>query len=205
MSKIIDLTHILIKSMPVHSFDEPVSLEKIRSLEVNKYNDWKLSSGMHAGTHIDGPGHLTNSNILMSSIPVDRFIGKGYLVDARNKIIDESLLKNLPNQEDLIVLILTELDKKFGTNKYFNNYPVISTNFAKELVKHKIKMIGIDFFSPDKYPFEIHKMFFENNILIIENLTNLENLVGIKNFTVIALPLKTETDSALARVIAIVD
>ncbi|MFA6535332.1 MAG: hypothetical protein WCS92_03690 [Candidatus Babeliales bacterium] len=66
-------------------------------------------------------------------------------------------------------------------------------------------MIGIDFFSPDKYPFETHKIFFENNILIIENLTNLESLEEIKNFTVIALPLKTETDSALARVIAIID
>lgn len=164
---------------------------------------------MHVGTHIDGPGHLTESKTLLCDIPVDRFVGKGYLIDARNKTIDEFLLKDLPAQDNLIVLILTGFDKKFGTKgsgeDYFNNHPVISANFAKELVKHKIKMIGIDFFSPDKYPFEIHKIFFENSILIIENLTNLESLLGIKNFTVVALPIKTETDSALARVIAIID
>ena len=66
-------------------------------------------------------------------------------------------------------------------------------------------MLGIDFFSPDTYPFKIHKIFLKNHILIIENLTNLEHLLGIKNFTIVALPLKTETDSALARVVAIVD
>ena len=55
------------------------------------------------------------------------------------------------------------------------------------------------------YPFEVHKIFFQHDTLIVENLTHLEKLVGIKNFTIVALPLKTETDSALARVIAIVD
>ncbi len=205
MPRIIDLTHKFTKSMPVHHFDEPTSIEKIRNLAENKYIDWMLTSGMHVGTHIDGPGHLTESKVLLSEFPADRFVGKGYLIDARNKTIDESLLKDLPTEDNLIVLILTGSDKKFGSADYFNNHPIISVNFANELVKHKIKMIGIDFFSPDKYPFETHKIFFENNILIIENLTNLESLLELNNFKVVALPLKTETDSALARVIAIVD
>jgi kynurenine formamidase len=205
MQKIIDLTHKFTKSMPVHSFDDPVSIEKIRNLIDDKYNDWRLSCAMHVGTHIDGPGHLTDSDVLISDFSADKFVGKGYLIDARNKPIDESLLKDLPLQEGLIVLILTGSDKKFGTKEYYDSYPIISVNFAKELVKHKIKMVGIDFFSPDKYPFDTHKVFFSNNILIIENLTNLESLVGIKDFTIVALPLKLETDSALARVIAIVN
>lgn len=44
----------------------------------------------------------------------------------------------------------------------------------------------------------------QNDILIIENLTRLEQLVGVQNFEVIALPLKLATDSALARVVAVV-
>lgn len=202
---VIDLTLKFTKNMPVHSFDESATIKKIRNLTDNKYNDWRITSGMHVGTHIDGPGHLSNSELLMSSIPADKFIGKGYLVDARNKIIDESLLTNLPKEENLVVMILTGFDKKFGTDEYFNRHPVISVDFSKRLVKNKIKMIGLDFFSPDNYPFEVHKIFLENNILIIENLTNLESLIGIKNFTVVALPIKTETDSALARVVAIVN
>jgi len=202
--KIIDLTHTFTKVMHVHSDDVPASVEKVRTFVDDTFNDWKISSGMHAGTHIDGPGHLTDSQVLIASIPVEKFIGKGYVIDARNKTLDPSLLKKLPKEEHLIVLILTGLDKNFGTKEYFNNHPLISLAFAQELVKHNIKMIGIDFFSPDTYPFEVHKIFFNYDVFIIENLTNLESLLGIEDFTVIALPLKTETDSALARVIALV-
>lgn len=201
---IIDLTLTFTNTMPVHYYDEPASLEKIRTLKDNHYNDWRLCSGMHIGTHIDGPGHLTDSNTLLSNIPANRFVGRGYVTDARNKTIDASLLKNITFEPDSIVLICTETDKKFGTKDYFEHYPIVGRDFAEELVKNKISMIGIDFFSPDQYPFEIHKLLFEHDILIIENVTNLEKLIGVQNFTVVALPIKTETDSALARVIAIV-
>lgn len=204
MTKVIDLTHTFTSAMPVHAYDEPATIEKIRILKDNHYNDWRLCSGMHVGTHIDGPGHLTNSTTVLSSIPADRFIGKGCIIDARNKIIDKTLLNNVTIEPNSIMLICTGTDKKFGTKDYFEHHPVLSKDFAEELIKHKIKMIGIDFFSPDHYPFEIHKIFFAHNILIIENLTNLEKLIGIKDFTVVALPLKTETDSALARVVAMV-
>lgn len=205
MPKIIDLSQTFTKAMPVYFFDEPASIEKIRNLAENKYNDWRLTSGMHVGTHIDGPGHLTDSKVLLSDVGAEKFVGKGYLIDARNKALDTSLLHDLPKEEGLIILVLTGFDKKFGFVEYFNNHPIMSADFANKLIKCNIKMIGIDFFSPDTYPFEVHKIFFQHNVLIIENLTNLESLLGIKNFTIIALPIKTETDSALARVVAILD
>lgn len=202
--KFIDLTHTFTKSMPVSPFDEPARIEQNRTLKTNKYTDWRLTSGMHVGTHIDGPGHLTDSKKLLSDYPVDRFVGAGFLVDARNKTIDASLLAQMPDKPDLIVLVLTGQDKKFGNKEYFTDYPIFTLEFAQEIVKRKIKMVGIDSFSPDKYPFAIHQLFFDNNILIVENLTGLEQLVGVKNFEVIALPLKLATDSAPARVISLV-
>lgn len=205
MLKILDLTHRFTQSMPVHPYDEKASLKKIRNLNDDKYNDWLLSSSMHVGTHIDGPGHLTQSQIVIADISPDRFVGKGYLIDARNKAIDQSLLQNMPYQEGLIVLIITGTDKNFGTQKYFEYYPTLSAEFAKAVAARKIKMLGIDCCSPDNYPFDIHKIFFDNDILIIENLTSLESLLNVQEFTVIALPLKTDTDSALARVIAIIN
>lgn len=205
MPRIIDLTHTFTASMPVYTFDEKASITKIRDLDKDKYNDWQLITGMHVGTHIDGAGHLTDSTMRLSDLPIETFVGTGYLIDARNCPIAPSLLKNIPQSDNLIVLILTGSDKKFGSPEYFTNYTVISMEFAQELVKHKVKMVGIDFFSPDKYPFDVHKLFFEHDIFIIENLTNLEKLLNVKNFKVFALPLKTETDSALARVVAVID
>lgn len=204
MPIIIDLTHIFTASMPVHPFDEPTSLTQTRTLENDSYNDWRLCSGMHAGTHIDGPGHVTDSNTLLSSLPIDRFVGTGHLVDARNKmIIDASAVQELPDQEGLIVLFLTGHDKRFGTPEYFTNHPIMSEDCAKDLIAHKVKMVGIDCYSPDTHPFPVHQILLAHNILIIENLTNLDRLLG-KTFIVVALPLKTATDSALARVIALV-
>lgn len=192
--------------MPVHSCDEPVSLVQVRTLAENSYNDWKLSSGMHVGTHIDGPGHLIESSVVMSEVPVSRFVGRGYLIDARNKNLEASLLNDLPDEENLIVLILTGMDKHFGTKEYFYNHFVIPVDFARALVKHKnISMVGIDFFSPDVYPFDVHTLLFKHGIFIIENLTNLQQLMGIESFSVIALPLKVAVDSALARVIALAE
>jgi kynurenine formamidase len=64
-------------------------------------------------------------------------------------------------------------------------------------------MIGLDSSSPDQSPFEIHKIFFKNNILICENLTNFDKVFG-KEFDVIALPLNVRADSSIARVVAVV-
>ncbi len=63
-------------------------------------------------------------------------------------------------------------------------------------------MIGMDLPSPDKYPFEIHNMFFENDIPIIENMTNLNELNNIESFEVIALPLKIKAEASPVRVVA---
>jgi kynurenine formamidase len=45
-------------------------------------------------------------------------------------------------------------------------------------------------------------MLFTNNVLIAENLANTERLIGIGPFEVIALPLRIEADSSIARIIA---
>ena len=200
--KTIDLTHTVTVSMPTHSYDEPMSLKKIRELSAHHYTDYQLTTGMHVGTHIDGPAHMLDVTTSIANIPLDRFVGRGYLVDARgHAVIDAPLLDTMPAQHDLIVLVLTGSDKQWGSAGYFQNHPVITEAFAQQLIDRKVKMLGIDMFSPDAYPFAVHKLLLANDILIAENLTNLDQLVGAKDFTVAALPLKIQADSAPARVV----
>jgi kynurenine formamidase len=68
----------------------------------------------------------------------------------------------------------------------------------------KVKAVGFDSSSPDRYPYPVHGILFTNGVLIIENLTNLASLKEVVNFKVIALPLKIHADSSIARVIAVV-
>jgi kynurenine formamidase len=68
----------------------------------------------------------------------------------------------------------------------------------------EVKLFGIDTLSPDASPFSTHDVLLGNGILIAENLTNLDKLLEIKEFTVLALPLKVVADSAPARIIAMI-
>jgi kynurenine formamidase len=50
--------------MPVYPGDDKTSLKASRFLAEDGYNDDRLEISMHAGTHVDGPRHLTASRQL---------------------------------------------------------------------------------------------------------------------------------------------
>ncbi|WP_054957343.1 cyclase family protein [Paenibacillus dakarensis] len=200
---IIDLTHTIQDRLPVFPGDEETTLQHSKVFQNDHYSNHQLNINMHAGTHIDGPMHLTDSNTYLNEIPLETFIGEGCLLDVSNQteIMYKSEYEDLikPNQ---IVILHTGHSKHFGEPLYFTDYPVITMDFAELLVRKQVKMIGLDTPSPDRYPYEIHKFLFNNNILIIENLTNVEQLLNKKSFEIIALPLSIKADSSVARVIA---
>ncbi|HHX11699.1 MAG TPA: cyclase family protein, partial [Clostridiales bacterium] len=107
-------------------------------------------------------------------------------------------------KEDDIVLLYTDYSKFYGSEEYYRKHPIISEELAKFLIHKKIKMIGIDMPSPDRYPFEIHKRLFENDILIIENLTNLAELLDADDFEVFAFPLKIQAEASMVRAVALI-
>jgi kynurenine formamidase len=209
--KIIDLSHELTSGMPVHPFDNSPVVRKTKEFTQDHYTDHELITGMHVGTHIDGPLHMLETGKNISELPLDYCVGRGVLIDARNKFLDRTLLdtlntNNIRISHETIVLILTGHDKTWGTRNYFNSYPVMGKDFAQGLVDMGVHMIGLDTPSPDpmRFPFANHKSLLSHNVFIIENLTKLELLVGVKNFIIVALPLKITTDSSPARVIACV-
>ena len=105
-------------------------------------------------------------------------------------------------QEGDIVLLYTEYDEFFGTDKYFENHPIVDEKLAQFFVDRGVKLIGIDMPSPDQYPFKVHHKLLENDILIIENLRNLKKLEGVKRFEVMAFPLNIRAEASLTRVVA---
>jgi kynurenine formamidase len=130
-------------------------------------------------------------------------MGKGIVLDVSGM----QTIQYLEAYEELIsegtiVILYTGHSQYFGQELYFEQHPVLSREFAELLVRKKIKMIGLDTPSPDEYPFEIHKLLFENGIFIAENLTNLEQLLDLAAFEIIALPLFIKADSAVARIVA---
>lgn len=203
MEKLIDLSRIIEDNMPVYPGDSITSLKQVKNFEVDSYNNYRLDIGMHAGTHIDSPMHLTESKEYICELPLESFIGAGCVLDVRN----QPIIKEKPEYKELIkensiVLLYTDWDKKYGKDSYYEEHPVIDISFCKLLIDKNIKMLGVDMPSPDKDPFEIHKLLLGNKIYIMENLINVDKLLGIENFEVIAFPLKIKADSSIARAVA---
>jgi len=200
--KFIDLSHTFTPLMPVFPGDSKMSLIVAATMKKDGYINHLLTSGMHVGTHIDAPLHFIPGGKRISDISLDRFYGEAKVIDVRGKsIIDVDVLEHIDLVKDDIVLFFTGYDRFYGKQDYFVNHPVLTDSLAQRLVDVGVKMVGVDMGSPDKYPFAIHNLLLRNDILILENLTNLE-MVGDKPFELFAFPIKFETDAAFVRTIA---
>jgi kynurenine formamidase len=203
MTQSIDLTHTFSENTPVYPGDPPTELHQIAEFHSDGYSDFKLETTMHVGTHIDAPMHMTADGCYVSEINVNSLSANGYLIDARNHNLLPPQLINLNKiQPGDIVLVYTGFGSKFHHPNYFKDYPEFSEKFARLLVEANVSMVGMDTPSPDRSPYMIHKLLLSENILIIENLTNLDKLLGVAQFRVYAFPLKLISDASPARVIA---
>ena len=204
--RIIDLTHTIHRNIAVFPGDDPMQLDQIRTLENDGFNNFRISTGMHVGTHIDGPMHMTSDTRMMADFPLEMFTGKGVLLDVRGETqigFRESFRTTiLPGS---IVLFYSGFDQRFGEPAYFTAYPDITGELARFLADQHVKIVGFDWPSPDHYPFPTHDILLKSNVLILENLTNLGQLLNETDFEVFAFPLKIEADSSIVRVVARVD
>lgn len=201
---LIDLTRLLQNEMPVFPGDSPMSLRRTHQVTEDGFCNHDLKINMHTGTHIDGPMHLTDSELQIGDIPLDRLIGRGCVLDVSDQAeIDYEPEYELLVEDRCILLLHTGHSALFGHERYFSDYPVLTESFAEFLVRKSIKLVGLDSPSPDQAPYPVHRILMNNGILIAENLTNLDRLLDLSvPFEVIALPLSIEADSAPARVIA---
>ncbi|HPX22351.1 MAG TPA: cyclase family protein [Mesotoga sp.] len=205
MKRYIDLTRTIVDEQAVYPGDDATSLKRSRNLSIDGFNNHRLQISMHSGTHIDGPMHMSDSPLYIDQMPLEKFVGSGVLLDVRGQneiLLKEEYVDRIAERS--IVLFWTGRDEIFGNREYFVENPFITEDFAKLLVEKKVKAVGFDSSSPDRYPYPVHGILFSNGVLIIENLTNLASLQGVVNFEVLALPLKIHADSSIARVIAAV-
>ncbi len=197
-----DLTQTFKNTMPVYPGDVAPELIQIAELSKDDSVDHQIKTAMHVGTHMDGPMHMVAGGNYLSEIPVERFFGRGRLIDVREKpVIQESVLEGKGIAEGDIVLFFSGFSQYFGEAKYYAEYPELSEGCARKLVELKVKMVGFDSPSPDRGPYAVHKILLGEGILILENLCNFESLVGMEEFEVVALPAKWQTDSAAVRVV----
>ncbi|MCY7172665.1 cyclase family protein [Streptococcus gallolyticus subsp. gallolyticus] len=190
-----------------------------------------LSLSSHSGTHIDSPYHYSEFGKKISDSELDIFYNKGILLDFSTRELSTPvrleelkkylLLNDISLSPCNIVLIHTGASRNYGTERYRSEYFGVEEKVIEFLLKSGIKVIGTDAFSLDQ-PFDymekkymesndshelwpIHMLGSKYNFYMIEKLYNLDKLRGIKEFDVIAFPIKIKGASAAwSRVVAVV-
>jgi len=188
----IDLSKTLKDGMPGYGDDPSTSVTQVKTVSHDGYSLYQLSTGMHTGTHLDSPRHMLECGPMIDEIPLTQLIGSAKVIDARDNdlVTDQHKNASLIEKGDIVLV--------YGGK----SRTLIDASFARLLVRKKVKVLGIDFASPDEPPYHIHKLLFARDVLILEHLTNLDELIGKECIQIVIAPLKTHTDGAIARVYA---
>ena len=113
----------------------------------------------HTGTHVDAPAHIIEGGETIDSIPLERFMGDGVVVDASalppkasiTRALLEEALRGRNFGRGWVVLIMTGYDAKAGTPQWFE-HPGLDGEAANYLVELGVNAVGIDAPSVDHPP-----------------------------------------------------
>lgn len=205
---VIDLTHPIQSNISVYPGDEAPVITTLTSIARDGYQSSRLTLSTHTGTHIDAPAHLLPDTRTLDQFPIDRFLGRAQVIDCRGlrgEISRHHLEPLLVRPGADFILLLTGWDQYWMQDAYLSGFPVLSAEAARWLASFDLKGIGLDALSidhADSSQLPNHRCFLSQDILILENLTNLAALAG-KECQLYCLPLLISgADGAPARVIA---
>jgi kynurenine formamidase len=216
-TKTIDLTRIINEKLTTYPGTPPPKLDVMYTVDQDGFSEYMLTMVSHTGTHIDAPCHILKNTKSIDLFPVEKFTGRAIVIPCQDqKDISLEFLK--PFEEKIaeadFVLFFTGWQYKWNSAGYFENCPTPTPEAAKWLSDFNLKGIGIDALSTDKIgtaekvtPENLpnHYIFLEKEILLIENLTNLDQLPDTP-FTFHCLPLYLEkVDGSPVRAIAIIN
>jgi len=205
--KPIDLTLTISESIPSFPGSPKPQFISWSNLKKDGYNLELLFLSSHTGTHLDAPFHFVKNGMKINQIPLNRLIGKAVLIKlekTKNSKISKSDITSFEKKNEKImnnssIFFYTGWQKNLKKNNYFTENPGLDTSAAKYLASKNINLVGIDSPSIDlgkDESYTVHQILSKNNILIVENLTNLNKISTNEfDFTILPLKLKDATGS----------
>jgi kynurenine formamidase len=186
----LDLSHPLSPELAAIPFFPPARFTRIMRMPTDPLNVTEMQMVCHFGTHVDAPCHFIADGPAFHQIPLERLHGPGVVwrVDAGPyQEIDAGTLAGLrPAAEpgDIVLLDAGWADR-VGTKEYERN-PALTVDAADWLVARGVKLVGVDFATPDLavdrrppgFGWPVHHVLLSQGVLIAENLTNLRPLAG---------------------------
>lgn len=212
--KFIDLSQTLENGMTVFPGAPAATFEKVGNLETGDlYSLIKFSMTTHVGTHVDCNSHTQRGGFCTDTQDISFFAGRGLVLDCShygaNAEIGMEILERYDLADKEYILFHTGWDRYWNAEGYWTDYPVLSDDLMAYLGNRKaVKGIGVEYGSIDPVEdgaLSKHGIFLKNEKAVIENLTNLKQLLD-KEFIFLALPLKFKNgDGSPVRAVAMTD
>jgi arylformamidase len=212
VKRIIDLSHQIRQGMPVYPGDAGVEVARVVEWDDAGYNLTRLTMSAHAGTHVDAPFHFVRDGATVDQLCLSTLVGPAELLElgelAPNSDITAAMLEPFAGRvcAGRRILLRTGWSKRFGEPGFFSEHPNMTLDAAEWLAGHKIALLGMEQPSVHtKANMAVHRVLLGAGIVLVENLTNLDQVSGDQVYMV-ALPMNlVGCDGAPARVVALVD
>lgn len=203
--KIIDITQPLGTNTASWPGDQPFELSWTMHQDGGaSVNVAAIRMSVHTGTHTDGGYHVDARGLRPAELPLDAFIGKALVVDARGRAeLDEDLIGDVALGNIRRILFRTR--DRIDAAEFPAAFLSPTAGLARRLVEAGVQLVGSDAPSMDHVDsktLDSHHIFVEAGVAILENLVLSDVEPGV--YTLIALPLKlVEADSSPVRAILI--
>lgn len=201
--RIIDISMEIREDMIIYPENPEPRIEQYVNVSEDGSNESKITLGSHTGTHIDTPFHVKENGKTLNEVSIESFYGKCKvldLTDAGNEIHRNDLTKHEINEDDVVLLKTENSSKQYET--FREDFAHVKLDAAEYLVKKKIKTLGVDYLSVEKFNANegVHD-------ILLDNLTLFEGLclkdVDPGEYFFVGLPLKIDGDGAPVRAILI--
>ncbi len=228
-SKLIDLSHIIEPDIPQWPGDPKVEFETIAEIDKDGYYLRRFSLGEHSATHINAPNSFHANGVGIDAYSAESLVVPAVVIDIRAKtMVDadyelaiadilswEQLYGQIP-PESVVLLYTGWLQKWSDSEAFFNpdaegnlHFPGFSSEATQFLVRSRqIAGVGIDTHGVDaglNATFATNRQVLEKPRIVLENLTNLDQLPPKGTTLVIGVLRLKGGSGSPAAVIALLD
>ncbi|NIC00299.1 cyclase family protein [Halobacterium sp. R2-5] len=207
----VDLSHRIETGMQTFPGDPAVAVDEHATHEEDGFHVDAVACGSHTGTHVDAPSHVIPGGSDLDAFPVERFAFDAVRVDCRDLGARDPIPESrVPDADAGLAAFWTGWDAHWNTDRYLD-HPYLSPEAAAACRRRGFD-VAVDALNPDPTPspnarddeptgFQAHHALLGDDLLILENLTNLGR-VG-ERFELRAYPLALASDGAPVRAVGV--